>query len=71
MFEKSWLGYVFVAVDDSFFDKEYMLYEGVTLRKARLEELNHHLDFHLDGWWKLRGGNYVEGMPSVLHMQEQ
>ncbi|WP_286267009.1 HEPN domain-containing protein [Thalassotalea atypica] len=57
MFKESWLGYVFVEVDDSFFIDDIVLCEGVSLRKARLEELNLHLDHHLDGWWKLRGGN--------------
>lgn len=57
MFEESWLGYIFVDLDDEFDGKEIVLYEGIVLRKARLSELTRHFDWHLDNWWKLRGGN--------------
>lgn len=57
MFDESWLGYIFVDVDDEFCGKETILYDDVVLRNATLEELTHHFDFHLDSYWKLRGGD--------------
>ncbi|MGF1765548.1 hypothetical protein [Aliivibrio kagoshimensis] len=56
MFQKSWLGYVFMDAEASFFDTEIELTDGVLLRKASVQELNHHFDFHLERWWNLRGG---------------